>query len=436
MLSLCWVSLGSVLAFPVNVKGHAYLAKPTSKNAGDLTSFRLPHDEYYTRANWWVDKASFETPSETPWTQPGHFNFESARDLIPNFPQTFHPCGCYNPAGPQYCAGVELAADFGKTTLGSLPINGGEGPDIKPPAWPRGSEQETGFHLYANHGGGYLYMLCKKTKFDQCKSLHLPSPISGATRAEQDSYLKCVWDCFEENVLEFVPGSQRLQYQDQEDTYVTISSRNKSANTLPTGSLWQEIPIPDKAQVSGGGEGQCTWDAANEFSNADARTKFVEDFGNEDICDTSPNARKPRNWHVMDRVRIPNNLDKGEYLLSWRWDCYKADQLWSNCADVELVDFFSEETTTTTTTRAFDPTSTLVSTSAWITSTGATTSHTATQCSDGPLPTAWSGGGVHTCATYEQHGGKAYCAHQVLAEACCFCRQSAETRRLLSHFLA
>jgi hypothetical protein len=51
-------------------------------------------------------------------------------------------------------------------------------------------------------------------------------------------------------------------------------------------------------------------------------------------------------------------------------------------------------------------------------------------CVDGPLPPSWSGGGVHTCATYEQHGGSAYCAHQELAEVCCFCGDVGETRRL------
>merc|ERR1711972_101163 len=42
-------------------------------------------------------------------------------------------------------------------------------------------------------------------------------------------------------------------------------------------------------------------------------------------------------------------------------------------------------------------------------------------CVDAPLPVAWSGGGVHTCSTYEQHGGLTYCQHGELATACCFC---------------
>jgi len=42
-------------------------------------------------------------------------------------------------------------------------------------------------------------------------------------------------------------------------------------------------------------------------------------------------------------------------------------------------------------------------------------------CTDHALTGAWSGGGAHTCATYHAHGGSAYCAHALLSEACCFC---------------
>lgn len=51
-----------------------------------------------------------------------------------------------------------------------------------------------------------------------------------------------------------------------------------------------------------------------------------------------------------------------------------------------------------------------------------TTTSANSQCTDGPLPVAWSAGGVHTCSTYEQHGGLGHCAHKELAEACCFCK--------------
>ena len=45
-----------------------------------------------------------------------------------------------------------------------------------------------------------------------------------------------------------------------------------------------------------------------------------------------------KDWSVMDRVLVPSDLELGEYLLSWRWDCEETRQVWQNCADVTIVD--------------------------------------------------------------------------------------------------
>jgi hypothetical protein len=89
-----------------------------------------------------------------------------------------------------------------------------------------------------------------------------------------------------------------------------------------------------------------------------------------------------------------------------------------------------DSSTTTTSTASID-TSQSSTTIIEVTTTTTTTvtASESSQCTDAELPVAWSGGGVHTCSTYEQHGGTAYCAHRELAEACCFCKAS---RRLLS----
>merc|ERR1711977_205425 len=41
-------------------------------------------------------------------------------------------------------------------------------------------------------------------------------------------------------------------------------------------------------------------------------------------------------FSVMDEVNVPTK--SGSYLLSWRWDCEEADQVWTSCADIEIVD--------------------------------------------------------------------------------------------------
>ena len=40
---------------------------------------------------------------------------------------------------------------------------------------------------------------------------------------------------------------------------------------------------------------------------------------------------------VSDQVRIPADLPPGRYVLSWRLDCEETAQVWSNCADVNIV---------------------------------------------------------------------------------------------------
>merc|ERR1712121_454391 len=38
-----------------------------------------------------------------------------------------------------------------------------------------------------------------------------------------------------------------------------------------------------------------------------------------------------------DFVRIPCDLKPGQYVLSWRWDAMTAPQIWSSCANIEIV---------------------------------------------------------------------------------------------------
>ena len=182
-------------------------------------------------------------------------------------------------------------------------------------------------------------MLCSKAQFDSCRDTKLPTDPVYATQDQQDAYLECVWDCFESNTLEWdVEGgdgdnawSQKVQFQDDPCTYVTMEPTTKVGKD---GNQWRFTPIPDSLQVSNGGEGKCTWDSVKAFSNPKAMEKFIASFGNEDVCDWGLDSHAPSEWHVFDKVKIPLDMEEGEYLLSWRWEAYTADQMWTNCADV------------------------------------------------------------------------------------------------------
>lgn len=55
--------------------------------------------------------------------------------------------------------------------------------------------------------------------------------------------------------------------------------------------------------------------------------------------DPKPNPKPKGNgdgWYsLVDQVRVP--MVKGEYLLSFRWDCEQTAQVWNTCADVVIV---------------------------------------------------------------------------------------------------
>ena len=40
---------------------------------------------------------------------------------------------------------------------------------------------------------------------------------------------------------------------------------------------------------------------------------------------------------IVDKVKVPSNLEPGEYLLNWRMDCEQASQIYENCADVTIT---------------------------------------------------------------------------------------------------
>ena len=133
---------------------------------------------------------------------------------------------------------------------------------------------------------------------------------------------------------------------------------------------------------------------------------------------------------MKDKVIVPANLPVGEYVLSWRWDCYMADQIWSNCADVEITNSPGTQTTTvasTTTTTGTESTASSTSSSSTSSSSG---------CVDGELPTEWSQSGRFDCNYFRERGAAytnplAYCAHAAIRNACCFCESSLRQRRAL-----
>jgi hypothetical protein len=143
-----------------------------------------------------------------PWRAPGSAGLAAA---------TFEPCGV-NSGG---------SADGGlpPTTSHDVPT-GGPGtalPDLGSQAtWAAGAIVNTTWALYANHGGGYSYRICKK----------------GAGKAAPTEA------CFQQTPLDFATAETTVVYTDGSRAPFTIKVPTTDKGTHPAGSQWRKNPVP------------------------------------------------------------------------------------------------------------------------------------------------------------------------------------------------
>ena len=52
---------------------------------------------------------------------------------------------------------------------------------------------------------------------------------------------------------------------------------------------------------------------------------------------TMPEALRAKRVSVKDYVKIPRKLPKGDYVLSWRWDTERSNQVWATCSNIKIV---------------------------------------------------------------------------------------------------
>ena len=41
-------------------------------------------------------------------------------------------------------------------------------------------------------------------------------------------------------------------------------------------------------------------------------------------------------FSIVDKVQIPDDLEAGEYVISFRWDTEQGNQVWNTCATLQL----------------------------------------------------------------------------------------------------
>lgn len=193
----------------------------------------------------------------------------------------------------------------------ALTLPGPEGGPVT--LWQAGSSVEVAFGIWANHGGGYSYRLCKNE----------PGTVNEA--------------CFQRTPLKFAGDRRWLHHIN--GTRIEIPTVKLSTGTYPEGSEWARLPFPECRAKP------CT----------DTPQNCQKNHGMADVCDDLAFPEPIPNVHgfghsndtsvscgfhdysVVDKVVIPEDLPEGDYLLSWRWDCEETTQIWQNCADVKIT---------------------------------------------------------------------------------------------------
>lgn len=179
--------------------------------------------------------------------------------------------------------------------------------DVHVTEWTIGSVVEVAWGIVANHGGGYSYRLCKVPE-------------------EGMSYL--TEECFQQTPLDFVGDLQWVQYGTDENTRVEFIANRTRDGTYPARSQWTKDPIP--ACYPGGG--YYSPDGCNELQFPEP-APGLSGFG--ETADAPGKALFL--FNIVDKVQVPDDLEAGDYVLSFRWDCEQTPQIWNACSSIKLI---------------------------------------------------------------------------------------------------
>jgi len=148
--------------------------------------------------------------------------------------------------------------------------------------WERGTAATVIWTMNAFHRGGYAYRLC--------------GPV------EKGKEWMVNEQCFRDGHLKFV-GDKKWWFKvssgkdaGNPDNWETHEAVKTNVGTNPEGSEWMMVTLP---QTNGSGES-------------------VE-------------------WAIKDLVEVPESLEPGRYVLSFRWDCQQSPQVWNSCANIDII---------------------------------------------------------------------------------------------------
>ena len=186
-------------------------------------------------------------------------------------------------------------------------------PKGAPTVWQAGSNQTVAWGMWANHGGGYSYRLCRDE----------PGQVTEA--------------CFQRMPLKFASDTQVLQHIN--GTKYEVPLVKTVEGTFPASSEWARVPFPEcKAEPCTEAPHVCQ--ATRGLNDICAELAFPEPIPNTHGFGHNNDTSVEDGFHdydIVDQVVVPADLPAGDYLLSWRWDCEQTQQIWQNCADIRIA---------------------------------------------------------------------------------------------------
>jgi len=254
------------------------------------------------RTFWFYSDEGVEVDVYTnrPWRAPGTAPLHS-------------PCGVAG-GNPDGCP---VGAPPGEDTFDCFGVGYSYGPraeTVEFPAvvtteWTRGDVAEVAWGIVANHGGGYSYRLCK-----------VPEDVGVAGITEE---------VCQKGVLEFASDMQWVQYGRDENTRVAFPANRTREGTTPPGSQWTRNPIPACRSVFGG--------AYDQTPDCPRGTQFPPPAEGLFGYGMTLQGGGTFKFSIVDEVIVPDHLEPGRYVLSFRWDCEMTTQVWSSCANILLL---------------------------------------------------------------------------------------------------
>ena len=220
----------------------------------------------------------------------------------------------------------------------------------------------TGLQFYPEHitqglwpeGYGYYVATLRRTRQQNSKedtgmkttaslcSNHFDSIVCSA-----DITSECHWSM--DKQLCYSGGNSKQQQQQSSDIKL-VAAAGAAGSTSTSNSCYDYTNEDSCIGGMENGNQRCLWYESpsktvcyNPTATATAKNSNADGTSTKEDADDHQYENKNKNkndgqvsdWYITDRVYAPS--ETGAYILQWRWDNEQTPQIWTTCADIEVV---------------------------------------------------------------------------------------------------